>query len=233
MHKKYLLGLTLRVALTTIERVVIAFLARSAIDAMTQGDISGFRSSLLSWVAFYLGYTVVAPFIIYLWRSAVYEVTTNLRNVVFRHINRLPLGYHEAHHSGDALSILTNDVAAAEQAYQDDLLRLVEASAQGLGGVIAMLLLNWQLALLIILSSVAPLIVNTLFAGPLRKIGRQVQGHLGGGERADDRSAGRIPGGAYIQPGGVDPREVRTGQRSGAGCLPQTGARPIGTGGGQ
>ena len=46
--------------------------------------------------------------------------------------------------------------------------------------IIAMLLLNWQLALLIILSSVAPLIVNTLFAGPLRKIGQQVQEHLGG-----------------------------------------------------
>ncbi len=191
MHKKYLLGLTLRVALTTTERVMVAFLAKSAIDAMTRGDVNRFRSSLISWVVFYLGYTVVAPFIISLWRSAVYEVTTNLRNVVFRHLNRLPLGYHEAHHSGDALSVLTNDVAAAEQAYQDDLLRLVEASAQGLAGVIAMLSLNWQLALLIILSSVAPLIVNALFARPLRTIGQQVQAHLGGvSERMTDLLAG-------------------------------------------
>ena len=191
VHKKYLLGLTLRVALTTIERVVIAFLAKSAIDAMTQGTVSSFRSGLLAWVLFYLGYVAVAPFVINLWRSAVYEATTNVRSVVFQHLNRLPLGYHEAHHSGDALSILTNDVAAAEQAYQDDLLRLVEASAQGLAGMVAMLLLNWQLALLIILSGMAPLIVNSLFAGPLRKIGQQVQAHLGGvSERMTDLLAG-------------------------------------------
>ena len=146
---------------------------------------------MINWVVFYLGFTLVAPFVLYLWRSAVAEVTANVREAIFRHLNRLPLGYHEVHHSGDALSILTNDVTAAEKAYQDDLLMLVEASAQGLGAVVAMLLLNWQLALLILLSGVAPLIVNTLFAGPLRKIGQQVQERLGAlSERMTDLLAG-------------------------------------------
>jgi ABC-type multidrug transport system fused ATPase/permease subunit len=190
-HKKYIAGLVLRVALSTTERVTIAFLVKIVIDAITASNRAAFQSGLLMWVLFYLGYVAVAPFILYLWRSAIYEVTANIRESVFRHLNRLPLGYHELHHSGDALSILTNDVSASERAYQEDLLMLVEASAQGLGAVIAMLLLNWQLALLVLLSGVAPLIVNTLFAGPLRKIGQQVQANLGQlSERMTDLLAG-------------------------------------------
>jgi len=141
-HKKYLLGLTLRVALTTTERVVIAFLIRMVVDAIIAVDQTAFTRGMINWVAFYVGFTLVAPFVLYLWRSALAEVTANVRETIFRHLNRLPLGYHEAHHSGDALSILTNDLTAAEKAYQDDLFMLAEATAHGLGAVVAMLLLR-------------------------------------------------------------------------------------------
>jgi ABC-type multidrug transport system fused ATPase/permease subunit len=146
---------------------------------------------LITWALFYIGYLFVAPFVIYLWYSAVVEGTANIRQAVFSHLQRLPLGYHEVHHSGNALSILTNDISAAEKAYQEDLLTLVESSAMGLGAVIFMLVLSWQLALLVLVSSVLPLIINTLFAGTLRKIGDEVQSSLGGlSERMTDLLAG-------------------------------------------
>ncbi len=188
---KYLLGLAGRVTISTAERMAIAYLAKVVIDAITSADQPLFVATLIAWVLFYLGYLLVAPFVIYLWRSAVVEGTANIRQAVFAHLQRLPLGYHEVHHSGDALSILTNDVSAAEKAYQEDLLTLAEASAQGLGAVIFMLVLNWQLALLVLVSSVMPLIINTLFAGTLRKIGDAVQENLGGlSERMTDLLAG-------------------------------------------
>ena len=188
---KYLLGLALRVALSTTERMFIAYIAKQSIDAMNLGDQTRFRRALIDFVLFYLGYLVVAPFILYLWRSAVVEGTANLRQAVFSHLERLPMNYHEVHHSGDALSILSNDVSAAERAYQDDLLMLVEASVQGLAAVIFMLVLNWQLAILVLVSSIMPLIVNTLFAGRLRKIGEEVQASLGmQSERMTDLLAG-------------------------------------------
>jgi len=188
---RYLLGLAARVALSTTERMVIAYLAKTVIDAITLPDQAFFQSTLIYWVLFYLGYLAVAPFVVYLWRSAVVEATATIRQAVFGHLQRLPLGYHEIHHSGDALSILTNDVSAAEQAYQDDLLTLVEATAMGLGATIFMLVLSWQLALLVFVSSIMPLIINALFAERLRKIGNEVQGNLGGlSERMTDLLAG-------------------------------------------
>lgn len=190
-HKRYLAGLFSRVLLTTTERLVIAYLLKLLVDAITVGSKAQYRSTLISWIAFYVGFTVVAPFILYLWRSSVFEGTANIREAVFRHIQRLPLGYHEIHHSGDALSILSNDVSVAEKAYQEDLYVMVEASFQGLSAAILMMALNWELALLIIASGLVPLLVNTLFAGPLRMVGQDIQGRLGTlSERMTDLLAG-------------------------------------------
>ena len=190
-HKRYLAGLFSRVPLTTTERLVIAYLLKLLVDAITAGSKAQYRSTLISWIAFYVGFTMVAPFILYLWRSSVFEGTANIREAVFRHIQRLPLGYHEIHHSGDALSILSNDVSVAEKAYQEDLYVLVEASFQGLSVATLMMALNWELALLIIASGLVPLLVNTLFAGPLRMVGQDIQGRLGTlSERMTDLLAG-------------------------------------------
>jgi ATP-binding cassette subfamily B protein len=190
-HKKYLAGLFSRVILTTTERLVIAYLLKLLTDAITAGSKAQFNSTMISWIAFYVGFTAVAPFILYLWRSSVFEGTANIREAVFRHMQRLPLGYHEIHHSGDALSILSNDVSAAEKAYQEDLYVLVEASFQGVSAAVLMLVLNWRLALVIIVCGMVPLLVNTLFAGPLRKVGQEVQGRLGAlSERMTDLLAG-------------------------------------------
>ncbi len=190
-HGKYLLGLFGRVALSTIERLYIAYVAKLSLDAMVGGTIAEFGATLIQWVVFYLGYLILAPFVLYVWRSAIFEGTARIRARVFEHLQRLPLGYHERHHSGDALSTLTNDVATAERAYQDDLMMLCEATAQGLSAAIFMLWLSWPLTLMIVLASLMPLIINTLFAKPLRQIGDAVQSELGGlTERMTDLLAG-------------------------------------------
>jgi len=175
----YLLGLLGRVALSTTERMYIAYVVKLSVDSTVNGDLPTFQGLLVQWALFYVAYLFVAPFILYAWRSAIFAATTQIRAQVFHHLQRLPLGYHERRHSGDALSVLTNDVATAERAYQDDLLVLVEATVQGLAAAIFMLWLSWPLTLLIVLASLMPLIINTLFARPLRKIGDALQADLG------------------------------------------------------
>jgi ATP-binding cassette, subfamily B, bacterial len=189
--KKYLAGLVLRVALSTTERMFIAYLLKVIVDAITSTNKTVFSNTILLWIASYMAIVLVSVPVITLWRTAVYEATANVREAVFKHINRLPLGYHELHHSGDALSIMTNDVSAAEKAYQDDLLMLVEASVQGLAAAIFMLTINAPLALVVMASGLAPLVINTLFARPLRKIGQELQERLGMlSERMTDLLAG-------------------------------------------
>ena len=190
-HWKYLAGLTGRALLTTLERIFVAYLLKMLVDATTASDKAQYQLVMGLWIAFYVAFSAIAPLILYVWRSAIFEATAILRERVFSHLQRLPLGYHELRHSGDALSILSNDVSAAEKAYQEDLYTLVEASIQGLSAAVFMLLLNWPLALLIFISGLAPLLINSLFAKPLRHIGQEVQNRLGTlSERMTDLLAG-------------------------------------------
>ena len=106
-------------------------------------------------------------------------------------MQRLPLGYYESRHSGEAMSILTNDVAAAEQAYQDNIFTLVRSLMQGLAAVVFMMILKWDLALLLILGGLVPLVINALYAKPLRQVGTASQEKLAGlSERLSDLLAG-------------------------------------------
>jgi ATP-binding cassette subfamily B protein len=177
--------------ITTTERMFIAYIIKVFVDSLAFKDLPLLWKTLGIWILFYIGFVALAPFILYTWRAAVFQATTNLRQAVFEHLQRLPLSYHEMRHSGDAISILTNDVTAAEAAYQQDLMTLVQSTLMGLSAVVFMLVLEWKLALLIFLSGVLPLIINTLFAKPLRKVGDDVQSSLGSmTERFSDLLAG-------------------------------------------
>jgi ATP-binding cassette, subfamily B, bacterial len=187
-----LIGAMLGSALAyTIERMFMAYIIKVFIDTLVYKNLPVLWQTVETLVIFYVVFVFITPAITYQWRKAVYITTANLRQAVFDHLQRLPLGYHELHHSGDAISILTNDVSAAETAYQQDLMSLVENTLMGIGAVIFMLVLEWKLALLIFASGLLPLVINTLFARPLRRIGDQIQTNLGGmTERMSDLLAG-------------------------------------------
>jgi len=180
------------VAITsTAERLYVAYIIKSFTDSITGQDLGYLRGTIINWFLFYL--IIIGPTLLFLftWRSAIIHITTNIRQMLFKHLQRLPIGYHELHHSGEAMSTMTNDVTDTEQAYQQDLLTLVQSSIQGLSAVIFMLVLEWRLALLIIFSGLAPLIINSLFAKPLRRVGDEIQAKLGiMSERLSDLLAG-------------------------------------------
>jgi ATP-binding cassette subfamily B protein len=188
---QYFTSLFAMALIATVERMFIAYIVKQFTDAITGNNASLLWGTLRIWVYFFAGYAFVGFFITRAWRRTIFQITASMRQTIFEKLQRLPLAYYETRHSGDALSILTNDVTAAEGAYQDNLLTLATAVIQAVGAVIFMLALQWDLALLVILSGLAPLVINTLFAKPLRKVGEEIQAHLGTlSERLSDLLAG-------------------------------------------
>jgi ATP-binding cassette subfamily B protein len=76
------------------------------------------------------------------------------------------------------MSLLANDVTTAEQVYGENIYNLVRNIMQGIAAIGLMLYLKWDLTLLIVFSSLLPLLINTLYAKPLRKIGQETQSRL-------------------------------------------------------
>jgi ABC-type multidrug transport system fused ATPase/permease subunit len=188
---QYFAAMFIVAAIYAAERMFAGFIVKWFTDSIAFKDLGLLKKTLLYWAIFAAGMTLITPVFLYLWRTSIVHGTANLRQAVFSHLQRLPLGYYESRHSGEAMSILTNDVTAAELAYQDNISNLVQSLMQGLGAVVFMMILKWDLALLIILGGLAPLIINTLYAKPLRQVGAESQEKLAGvSERLSDLLAG-------------------------------------------
>jgi ATP-binding cassette subfamily B protein len=75
------------------------------------------------------------------------RMLADLRNHLFRHLQRLSLGFYERNRAGVLISRLTNDVEALDQLVTDGVTSLVQNSLTLLGSAIVLFILSWKLAL--------------------------------------------------------------------------------------
>ena len=71
----------------------------------------------------------------------------DLRNHLFRHLQRLSLGFYERNRAGVIISRLTNDVEALDQLVTDGVTSLVQSTLTLVGTAVILFLLDWRLAL--------------------------------------------------------------------------------------
>lgn len=175
---QYLISMGLTTFFLAFERLFAGFVVKWFVDSITLGDLILLRNTILFWLVFALIMILVTPILGYLWGASVIHAVGNIRMALFSQLQRLPFAYHEARHSGEAMSLLTNDLSATERAYQETIFNLVRNVIQGVGAIIIMLFFKWDLALLIILSGTLPMIINAVYAKPLRKVGEATQSQL-------------------------------------------------------
>jgi ATP-binding cassette subfamily B protein len=75
------------------------------------------------------------------------RILADLRNGLFRHLQRLSLGFFERNRAGVIISRLTNDVEAIDQLVTDGVTSLVQNTLTLLGTAILLFVLDWRLAL--------------------------------------------------------------------------------------
>lgn len=108
------------------------------------------------------------------------KVIIDIREGVYRHLQRLSLSYYEKRKTGEMMSYITNDVAAVQGALVENMIELVTEGAVLIGSLTAMFYLHWKLSLLTLVT--LPLVAHAIkiFGGKLRKSSMLVQ------ERAAD-----------------------------------------------
>jgi ATP-binding cassette subfamily B protein len=75
------------------------------------------------------------------------RILADLRNTLFRHLQRLSLGFYERNRAGVIISRLTNDVEALDQLVTDGVTTLVQSTLFLFGTSIILFFLDWRLAL--------------------------------------------------------------------------------------
>ncbi len=123
------------------------YLVGRAVDEVRRGD-----TSLLGWLV--VSFVAAGVFgIAFSYAQTYYtgwtgeRMLADLRNHLFRHLQRLSLGFFERNRAGVIISRLTNDVEALDQLVTDGVTSLVQNTLTLLGSAIVLFLLDWRLAL--------------------------------------------------------------------------------------
>jgi ATP-binding cassette subfamily B protein len=75
------------------------------------------------------------------------RILADLRNKLFRHLQRLSLGFYERNRAGVIISRITNDIEALDQLVTDGVTTLVQSTLFLLGTSVILFFLDWRLAL--------------------------------------------------------------------------------------
>ena len=107
------------------------------------------------------------------------RMLADLRNHLFRHLQRLSLGFFERNRAGVLISRLTNDVEALDQLVTDGVTSLVQNSLTLLGSAIVLFLLSWKLALATLIVVPFLLVATAIFRKKSSRSYRAVREKLG------------------------------------------------------
>lgn len=159
--------------------IVLVYLINLLVDSSLSGQTEELKKSI-----YYMVYLVIIGIAAnYLETYSSGRFTSySIRDMKDRfssHINKLPVSYIEAKHSGELISRLTNGINTIENFFKNDLVGILFYILRTLACIIVMLFLNWQLTLFIMI--ILPLIafLTGFISRPLTAYSERVQQRLG------------------------------------------------------
>ncbi|MBE0409243.1 MAG: ABC transporter ATP-binding protein, partial [Anaerolineales bacterium] len=171
--RPYLLSVTgavFFIILSAFSQAAAPYLIGMAVDGfIQQGDAPGLARTMIALGAVYLLGMIAMRFQIQLISYAGQHVLADLRKEVINRIHSLSLKHLEGKESGDLMSRLVNDIEAINSFFGQSLSQSLGAIFSLIGIVVAMFLLNWQLALAALL--VVPIMI--MATGQFSRIARK------------------------------------------------------------
>lgn len=103
------------------------------------------------------------------------RVILDLREILFRKFQRLPISYFDKNQTGTIMSYITNDVATLHNAIVMQLIDLFTESVIFFGSLVMMVILDWQLSILTLIT--VPLVgyAMKIFGKKLKEAGGEIQ----------------------------------------------------------
>jgi len=169
------------VAATTGLQLAGPYLLGIAIDDyILIGDLPGLMRICGLMLAVYALISLLTWFQTYVMAAAAQRAVAAIRNDLFEHEQTLSLRFFDRRSHGDLMSRLTNDVENVSMVLAQSVTQLVSGLLSLVGVTIVMLLLNWRLALVTLLTIPVMMTLLTRWIGGRTRAGfRQQQKALG------------------------------------------------------
>jgi ATP-binding cassette subfamily B protein len=132
----------------TITGLAPPLLAKLAIDdGISDGDMQLLTVLVALFVAAGLANLATSSAQTYFTGWTGERILADLRITLFRHLQRLSLGFYERNRAGVVISRLTNDVEALDQLVTDGVTSLFQNTLMLVGSAVILFYLDWRLAL--------------------------------------------------------------------------------------
>ena len=176
---QYMVSMTGMAVLISVQFIFIGYILKMFSDAILGKHPDQLWHTLRIYLLFLIIYFPLLNVLNYLWQSIIVKAGGDIRRSLFRHINRLPLHDHDLRHSGDLISVITNDVGIMTQVFGLHMYNLFVVGVLGISCAVFIMILNWKLAFIVIAAGILPLVINIPFAKPLRNVSKRIQNNLG------------------------------------------------------
>ena len=156
--------------------LLIPYLLKIAIDDnITGGNLQGLHSTALKIAASFIVLYISTAGEGYLLSWVGQRVLATLRAQLFRHLQALPIGYHDTHIVGVTVSRVINDVAEINELLSQGLITLLGDIIVLIGIIIVMVSMSPQLALLTFLVIPLMLLATYIFSRQARVAFRETR----------------------------------------------------------
>lgn len=159
-YRVRLVFMFLAVVASTASALAPPYLAGRAVDSgIEAGDISALNVAIALFAIAVVVNAVTSWLQTWLVGWVGIRVLQDLREQVFKHIQRMSIGFFNRNRPGTLISRMTNDIEALNQLISDGIVTLFSNLLTLVGVVAIMLLLDWRLAL--VTFAVLPLLLIT------------------------------------------------------------------------
>ncbi len=172
------------IGLSAIVSIAAALSTPLIAKAVIDGPIADReKAAILPWIVLAVGLAVVetglARFRRVFLATTAMDVETNLRDDLYRHLQRLDVGFHDRWQSGQLLSRATSDIATIRRFSAFGAVFLLIISLEVIGIFALLVDLYWPLALVAAAFSVPVLVLCTRFERQYTAVVRRIQDELG------------------------------------------------------
>ena len=103
------------------------------------------------------------------------RVIVDVRDVLFRKLQRLPIAFFDQRQTGEIMSYISNDVAALQSALVERMVEMMTESAIFVGSLAMMVLLDWKLSILTLITVPLVGLAMDIFGKKVRSAGSVIQ----------------------------------------------------------
>ena len=178
-HKKLLYLTSFFIVLQSLLTIMVAFILELLVNTASEGNMK-----MLIKVFIVVAVYLAAAFAITKVNGHLtnhYLCTQNIRiqGTIMEGIVQKKVGDFRKLGVGQAIALLENDVKLLETNYYTARLRLVELCSTFLFGVIAMFVINWKIAIAVIVASMIPVVFSGIYTKPMNQLQNEYSSNYG------------------------------------------------------